>query len=63
MNSSIDLDVLAGWMDDEGLGSGPLTDVTALEGELKMSYCALFAMAGHMSSGEGRRISARRAMN
>lgn len=32
MSSSIDLDVLAGWMDSEGLGSGPLTEVTALEG-------------------------------
>lgn len=32
MTSGIDLDVLAGWMDNEGLGSGPLTEVTPLEG-------------------------------
>lgn len=30
--SVVDVDVLARWMDDRGLGSGPLTDLTALAG-------------------------------
>jgi aminoglycoside phosphotransferase (APT) family kinase protein len=28
----VDLDVLARWMDDQGLGAGPLRDVTSIEG-------------------------------
>lgn len=30
--SVVDIDVLAGWMDDRGLGAGPLTDLTPLAG-------------------------------
>lgn len=32
MEHGVDLAALAGWMDSQGLGSGPLTDVTSLSG-------------------------------